>query len=119
MRIRLYFDEDSTDKDLVDALRSRGVDVITAYEEGLLGADDEQELKHAGQLERVLYSFNVRDFWRIHTHFLKKGVSHSGIILARQQLYSVGEQMRRLVRLISERSAEEMRDQVEFLSAWG
>lgn len=118
MKIRLYFDEDSTDKDLVLALRSRGIDVVTAYEEGMHGSDDEQELQHARELGRVLYTFNVRDFWRIRAHFMKKGESHPGIILARQQLYSVGEQMRRLIRLMSERSAEDMRDQVEFLSVW-
>jgi hypothetical protein len=40
-------------------------------------------------------------------------------IILGQQNYSIGEQMRRLLRLISTKSAEEMRNQVEFLSAWG
>jgi hypothetical protein len=31
---------------------------------------------------------------------------------------SVGEQMRRLLRLISSLTAEEMRNRIEFLSAW-
>ena len=31
---------------------------------------------------------------------------------------SVGEQMRRLLRLIAARSAEDMRNHIEFLSAW-
>jgi hypothetical protein len=31
----------------------------------------------------------------------------------------VGEQMRRLLRLMAAKSAEEMENQVEFLSAWG
>jgi hypothetical protein len=35
-----------------------------------------------------------------------------------QQRYSVGEQIRRLLNLISTKSAEEMPCQVEFLSAW-
>jgi len=33
--------------------------------------------------------------------------------------YSIGEQMRRLLRLISSKSAEAMQDQVEFLGTWG
>ena len=49
---------------------------------------------------------------------LAQGKSHAGIILARQQHYSVGEQMRRLLKLIATKSAEEMKNQVEFLSAW-
>jgi hypothetical protein len=35
-----------------------------------------------------------------------------------QQRYSVGEQMRRLLRLIDTLTAEEMRNRIEFLSAW-
>lgn len=42
---------------------------------------------------------------------------HAGIILGSQH-YSVGEQMRRLLRIITTKSAEEMINQVEFLSAW-
>jgi hypothetical protein len=36
----------------------------------------------------------------------------------RQQHYSVGEQLRRLLRLIASKSAGEMENWVEFLSAW-
>ncbi|SPE55454.1 conserved hypothetical protein [Verrucomicrobia bacterium] len=44
---------------------------------------------------------------------------YSGIIMALQQRYSVGEQMRRLLRLRNSLTAEEMVNRVEFLSAWG
>ena len=50
---------------------------------------------------------------------MRAGQSHAGIILAVQQRYSVGEQMRRLLRLTSTLTAEEMRNRVEFLSSWG
>lgn len=39
--------------------------------------------------------------------------------LARQQHYSVGEQMRRVLKVMALRSAADMRNSVEFLSAWG
>jgi hypothetical protein len=39
------------------------------------------------------------------------------MVLAPQQRYSVGEQMRRLLKLMAAKSAEEMENQVEFLSA--
>ena len=119
MTIRLYVDEDAVDKDLIQALRARGVDVITALEAGMIERQDEEQLEYAAVQKRVLYSFNVRDFYRLHTDFLARGRSHAGIILAQQQRYSVGEQMRRLLRLIATKSAEGMRNQVEFLSAWG
>ena len=118
MTVRFYLEEDSMRNALVRALRSRGVDVVTALDEGMVERDDEQHLDHAAAQGRVLFSFNVRDFNRLHTAYLSTGGSHAGIILAQQQRYSVGEQMRRLLKLIATRSAEEMRNRVEFLSAW-
>jgi hypothetical protein len=55
---------------------------------------------------------------RLCSNLMRAGQSHAGIILAAQQRYSVGEQMRRLLRLISSLTAEEMRNRIEFLSAW-
>ena len=60
MRIALYLDEDSQDSDLVQALRLREVDVLTATEAGMNGREDEEQLDHAAAQERVLYSFNAR-----------------------------------------------------------
>jgi hypothetical protein len=119
MRIRLYIDEDSMDRSLVHALRARGVDVVTALDERMIERSDREHLEYATGRGRVLYSFNRRDFYRLHTLYLEQGKTHAGIILARQQHYSVGEQMRCLLRLMAARSAEDMRDKVEFLSAWG
>ena len=55
---------------------------------------------------------------RLYSNLMRAGESHAGIILAVQQRYSVGEQMRRLLRLIDTLTAEEMRNRIEFLSAW-
>ncbi|MEO8168753.1 MAG: hypothetical protein ABI623_10925, partial [bacterium] len=66
----------------------------------------------------TLYSFNVGDYLRLHGEYLAKGVPHNGVVLARQQQYSVGEQLRRLLRLIAAVPAEEMINRVEFLSGW-
>ena len=106
------------DRALVRALRARGVDVTTALEEGMIEREDAEHLNYATEQGRVLYSFNQEDFYRLHMTYLAQGKSHAGIILARQQHYSVGEQMRRLLRLIATRSADEMKNWIEFLSAW-
>ena len=42
MTIRLYVDEDALDKDLVRALRARGVDVVTALEASMIERPDEE-----------------------------------------------------------------------------
>ena len=117
MRIRLYFDEDSARHSLARELRFRGADVLTAIETEMAQKTDEEQLEWAAANSRVVYSFNRGDFYGLHTAWLKAGRSHSGIILSRQGL-SVGEQMRRLLRLIDTLTAEEMRNRIEFLSAW-
>ncbi|MCL0073826.1 DUF5615 family PIN-like protein [Dehalococcoidia bacterium] len=119
MTIHLYIDEDAMDQDLVRSLRARGVNVTTALEENMIERSDQAHLDYATALGRALFSFNVADFYRLHETYRSQGKSHAGIIVARQQHYSVGQQMRRLLKLIGTKSAEEMRNQVEFLTAWG
>jgi Domain of unknown function (DUF5615) len=104
---------------LAHALRARGVDATTALAAGMIGRSDADHLDYATAQERTLYTFNVKHFYRLHASYTAQGKHHAGIILARQQRYSVGEQMRRLLRLIATKSAEEIRDSVEFLQAWG
>jgi predicted nuclease of predicted toxin-antitoxin system len=115
--MRLYLDEDAMRRSLVRALRARGVDVITALDAGMIERRDREHLDYATEQGRVLCTFNVGDFYRLHSEYLNQGKPHAGIILMRQQHYSVGEQLRRLLRLIASRSAEEMENWVEFLSA--
>jgi hypothetical protein len=119
MTLRLYLDEDSMRRSLVRALRARGVDVITALDCGMIQRDDREHLAYASERGRVVCTFNVADFCRLHTEYLSQGRRHAGIILMRQQRLSVGEQLRRLLRLTASKSSEEMEDWVEFLSEWG
>lgn len=106
------------DRALVQALVVRGVDVVTALGAEMIARADEEHLNWATEQGRVLYSFNLADFYQLHTDFLAQEKSHAGIVLAQQQRYSVGEQMRRLLRLIATLSAEDMMNRVEFLSIW-
>src|SRR5215207_11721369 len=96
------------DDDLVQALRLRGADLQTALEAGLVGRPDEEHLAHSAEAGRVLYTFNVGDFMHLHGGYMSAGREHAGIIFGDQQRFSVGEQMRRLLRILALRSAEEM-----------
>ncbi len=119
MTIRLYLDEDAMDGDLVRALRARGVDVEPANEVGMVEREDAEHLAYATAQGRVIFSFNVGDFCRLHAQFQAKQQSHAGIVVSGQQRYRVGDQMRRLLALIANRTADEMCNQLEFLSDWG
>jgi len=58
------------------------------------------------------------DYCALHQSWMSAGRTHAGIIVAPQQQYSVGEELRRVVRLISRRPAEQMKNRLEFLSSW-
>ncbi len=117
-KILLYIDEDSMDEDFIQALRSRNVDVLTVADVGMLHRSDEEQLAWAKENNRVIFSFNARDFYQLHTMLLEQNLSHAGIILAPQQRYGIGELMRGVLRLINSKSTEEMEGKVEFLSDW-
>ena len=118
MKLRVYIDEDSMSHSLVDALRARGVDVLTPSDVGMIGNSDEEQLQFAADSGRALFSFDVGDFFQLHAEWQSIGQEHAGIVLTQQQQFSVGELMRRLLRLKASKSAESMHNQLEFLSAW-
>lgn len=117
-QIRLYLDEDVIKRALVEALRSSGLDVITTSDINRLGTLDEEQLIWATEQERVIYSFNVGDFCRLHQIFMAQGREHTGIIVSQQQRYSVGEQLQGFLKLSTMKSAEEMRNQLVFISGY-
>ncbi len=115
MQIRLYVDEDAMARALLRGLRARGVDVTTVLDAGMSEQDDMDQLEYATQHGRVLYTYNVGHFCGLHVHYMAQGKSHAGIIVVFRQRYSFGEQIRRLLQLISMKSAEEMRNSLQFL----
>jgi hypothetical protein len=79
--MRLYFDEDSMSRGLVRALRARGMDVVTALEAEMIERTDADHLEYAARQGRVLCTFNVGDFYGLHTEWISKGRQHAGIVL--------------------------------------
>lgn len=114
--IRLYLDEDAQQSSLVRALRARQVDVQTAQEAGLIGVSDEEQLAHAADEGRVILTFNRGDFVKLHIACLNQERTHSGIIVSDQ--LPVGVLLRRLLKLLDARNADEMESWLEFLSNW-
>ena len=117
--LAFYLDEDAMSRRLIQAMRSRGLNVLSVSEAGLIHRSDDTHLAYATQQNRVLYSFNVAHFCQIHSDWLTVAKTHSGILLGHQQRrYSVGTQLRGLLRLSAQCNAAEMRDRLEFLSDW-
>lgn len=114
-QIRLFIDEDSMDQRFIKALRARGVEVTSVGEVETISSSDKEQLTLATELQRVLYTFNVGDFCQLHSIYIQEKRSHTGIIISSQD-YSIGEQMRRVLKLMAAKSAEEIRNQLVFLS---
>jgi len=117
-QVRLYLDEDSMRKSIVFALRARSVDVLTAAEAGMVNREDEDQLEVAAGAGRSLFTYNTSDYCPLHQRWMGSARTHAGIIVAPQQRYPVGEELRRLMRLVSNSTAEEMRNRLEFLASW-
>jgi len=115
-QIRLYVDEDSQRQGLVRAIRARGYDIATTLEVSRTGMPDTEQLVYAAANDRTLVTFNSRDFVRLHRDYLINGQRHSGIIVSSQ--LETGVLVRRLLRLLQERSAEDMVNWLEFLGNW-
>jgi hypothetical protein len=89
-QIRFYLDEDSFEKSLVAAFRSADLDVVTVADVDRQSFSDEEQLTWAAEQGRVIYSYNRRDFCRLHSEFIAAEMSHAGIIVVQQQRYSIG-----------------------------
>ena len=98
------------------ALRARQIDVLTANEAELVGVSDLEQLTFAATQNRTIFTFNRGDFVQLHTAFLQDGRSHAGIIVSDQ--LEIGAVIRRLLKLLDARSAEQMLDWLEFLGNW-
>src|SRR6185312_2836895 len=81
-RPRLYIDEDAMGHGLFIALRARHVDVVTATEAKMINKSDEAHLRWATENSRVLYSFNIADYVRLHQTFVEREEVHGGIVHA-------------------------------------
>jgi uncharacterized protein with PIN domain len=94
---------------ITKGLRLRGIDVLTAQDASMLGATDEEHLRFATRLKRVLFT-NDDDFLRLHS----EGVEHAGIAYTHQRT-SIGHVVRTLTLIHEILPAEDMINRVEFL----
>jgi hypothetical protein len=117
MSHRVYFDHDSADSELLRDLRRRGHDCLTSAEASMGRASDIEQLDFADSERRILVTANQSDFARLHAERLGTGRTHSGIIIASQQL-SLRSKLRRLVILLAAVQPEEFEGRLEYLGNW-
>jgi len=106
MSIRFHLDENISNT-IAAGLRGRGIDVTTALEIGLAGADDLAQLAFATSTGRVLVTHDA-DHLRLH----HEGVAHSGIAYCLQGALSIGEMIRGLTLIHDVRRGNGKQDRV-------
>jgi hypothetical protein len=114
-RLALYLDE-HVQSALAEALRARGVDLLTTQEAKNIGLDDAGQLSFAAENRRSLFSYDKRHFARIHYEWMIKKRQHAGIILSDQ--LAIGPLLRRLMKLHFSLNNQDMINRLEYLSSW-
>src|SRR5579885_272576 len=89
--IRFHLDE-NCDSRIAAGLRLHGVNVTTAAEARLLGADDQAHIRFAFTNSRVIVTSD-EDFLRM----AASGAAHAGIVYLRQDKRALGDTLRQLV----------------------
>jgi hypothetical protein len=92
--LRLYADE-CVDGRIVAGIRRRGVDIVSAHEEGLLSASDQRHLDRASELGRAIITAD-QDFLAIVHDVLTRGLTFPGLFYI-QQGTPIGEAVRNIV----------------------
>jgi predicted nuclease of predicted toxin-antitoxin system len=96
------------------ALRLRGIDVLTAQEDGTAAMDDVYLLNRATELGRVLVSQD-EDLLREGTRLQRQAGEFSGIVYAHQLRISIGQMVEDLELIASATEGKEWRGKIEYL----
>ncbi|MCA1900388.1 MAG: DUF5615 family PIN-like protein [Chloroflexi bacterium] len=110
--IHLYFDEDVS-AGIVENLRTRGFDVLSARDAGTLGKSDDEQMLYAVSLRRAIVTHNRVDFEKQHRRFLEEGMKHYGVIIAKRRRDA--EVVAKLLALLDTVAAEEMQNQLRYI----
>lgn len=77
----LYTDEDVSVL-VATLLRSRGFNVTTSLEQGMLGKSDQDQLIYTAKVDRCLLTHNRVDFERLHLEYIAKNKTIQELLLS-------------------------------------
>ena len=111
--IRLYMDG-HVRREVTVGLRMRGVDVLTAQEDGAATLPDAELLTRATELGRVLFSQDT-DFLREAAARQDSGFAFSGVVFGEQLALTVGRCIRDLELIAKVYDPPDIANRIEFL----
>ena len=113
MAARLYMDV-HVPQSITDQLRRRGVDVITAFEDGFQEVPDDQLLERARQLNRVMFTQDIRFMAMAHA-WQRQGRPFAGLLFGHQLGGTIGQSVRHLELIAKASEPDEWANVVERL----
>lgn len=111
--ISIYMDQ-HIPRAITEGLRLRGVDVITAFEDGGDKMEDAELLDRASKLGRVLFTQD-NDLLLEGATRQKKGIPFNGVIYAHQMRVSIGTCIHDLEIIAKAGEAEDLLNKIQFL----
>lgn len=102
--------DEHIDHAIAIALRSRGIDVTTTHDAGLMGVEDEAHLEYALREQRVIVTSDS-DYLAFASH----SIDHAGIAFVPGGSRSIGHIVRQLCLMNDCLEAADMAGKVEFL----
>ena len=112
---KVYFDEDVHPL-IADALVLRGWEALTTVQAARLRSTDIEQIQFAASRGYVMFSYNIRDFPRLHFELLAAGEHHAGIIMATQE--DPKRNAKTLLSLLDAFDATDFADQLLYLNNW-
>ena len=108
--MKLYADE-NIERSIIEGLRRRKIEVVSAREFGYLGKPDEFHIKKASEIKAVTLTHDI-DFLRMAS---RPEVNHYGIIFSHPNSVSIGQCIRGVELIANILTDEDMTNHIEFL----
>jgi predicted nuclease of predicted toxin-antitoxin system len=112
-KLKIYTDE-NVDIRVAEGLRMRGLRAFSAIEKGMSGKTDTEHFKYVSEIQAVIFTHD-HHFVQIARKLTEEDGVHWGVIFVEMNKLSVGECIKRLAIYAEILSAEEMKNQIEFL----
>lgn len=113
MAVGFYMDH-HVPRAITNGLRLRGIDVITAYEDGASELSDSELLDRANQLKRILFTQDD-DLLAEAAYRIQKNIHFFGVIYAHQMRVSIGTCVQSLELIGKTGELEDLVNHVQFL----
>lgn len=111
MSVRLYLDV-HVPQAIADQLRRRGVDIITAYEDGTSDLPDDELLEHARRIGRLLFTHDIR-FKALAEDWQRRGRPFAGLVFGHALGGTIGQFVKDLELIAKVSEAEEWQNVVD------